>query len=213
MVGIHRFGGRRVSHSFSAFLSVVLFRDGIQYALAKVGDTLLNLDFLEVLAEFSWRLLEVDRTGKKGVLAYLQGLLPQEHKGEGGGHKGEEWRSLNMYRNSLVGQDGGGTGKRKAKPRHKQKGKWSMTLILDYHKHTSDEAEGDTEGWLSAQAGTAARKEEVQGSGGEAEESKALASRKASVTEGSVEGMEGDHGDSTLDSSDSTPDTPANQDV
>ena len=31
-----------------------------------------QIDFLAILGEFSNRLLEVDRTGKKGVLVYLQ---------------------------------------------------------------------------------------------------------------------------------------------
>ena len=48
-------------------------REGIQYALSGSGSAVPRyVDFLQVLAEFSNRLLEVDKTGKKGVLVYLQ---------------------------------------------------------------------------------------------------------------------------------------------
>ena len=57
-------------------------REGIQFALSRPdgqpaadGAPPPYLDFLTVLGEFSNRLLEVDKTGKKGVLVYLQVCL------------------------------------------------------------------------------------------------------------------------------------------
>lgn len=57
----------------------VVCREGINFALSlpeghtvTVGAAPPYVDFLSVLGEFSNRLLEVDKTGKKGVLVYLQ---------------------------------------------------------------------------------------------------------------------------------------------
>ena len=54
-------------------------REGINFALSRPSGISLAdgapppyVYFLSVLGEFSNRLLEVDRTGKKGVLVYLQ---------------------------------------------------------------------------------------------------------------------------------------------
>ena len=58
-----------------------------------------NLEFLLVLSEFSPRLLEIDRIGKKGVAVYLQGQL-----GEGVEEEVEgvpEWEALRSYQGSL----------------------------------------------------------------------------------------------------------------
>ena len=58
-----------------------------------------NLEFLLVLSEFSPRLLEIDRIGKKGVAVYLQGQL-----GEGVEEEVEgvpEWEALRVYQGSL----------------------------------------------------------------------------------------------------------------
>lgn len=58
-----------------------------------------NLEFLLVLSEFSPRLLEIDRIGKKGVAVYLQGQL-----GEGVEEEVEgvpEWEALRLYQGSL----------------------------------------------------------------------------------------------------------------
>lgn len=59
--------------------SAIVFREGINFALSlPVGHTVTAgagppyVDFLSVLGEFSNRLLEIDRTGKKGVLVFLQ---------------------------------------------------------------------------------------------------------------------------------------------
>ncbi len=59
-----------------------------------------NLEFLVVLSEFSFRLLDVDRTGTNGILTYLRGLLPEgvwEQLDDLGG-----WEPLRVYRNTLV---------------------------------------------------------------------------------------------------------------
>lgn len=57
----------------------VVCREGIDFALSlpegyavTAGAAPPYVDFLSVLGEFSNRLLEVDKTGKKGVLVYLQ---------------------------------------------------------------------------------------------------------------------------------------------
>ena len=52
-------------------------REGINFALTRPEDHTPGapppyIQFLSVLGEFSNRLLDVDRTGKKGVLVYLQ---------------------------------------------------------------------------------------------------------------------------------------------
>ena len=52
-------------------------REGINFALTRPEDHTPGapppyINFLSVLGEFSNRLLEVDRTGKKGVLVFLQ---------------------------------------------------------------------------------------------------------------------------------------------
>ena len=57
-----------------------LCREGINFALTRLEDHTPGapppyIHFLSVLGEFSNRLLEVDRTGKKGVLVYLQVCL------------------------------------------------------------------------------------------------------------------------------------------
>ena len=54
-----------------------------------------NLEFLLVLSEFSPRLLEIDRTGKKGVAVYLQGQLGEEVEGM------PEWEALRVYQGTL----------------------------------------------------------------------------------------------------------------
>ena len=59
--------------SISFLPEYYISREGIQYALSGSGSAVPRyVDFLQVLAEFSNRLLEVDKTGKKGVLVYLQ---------------------------------------------------------------------------------------------------------------------------------------------
>lgn len=65
--------------SLSVSYCAVVCREGINFALSlPVGHTVPAgaappyVDFLSVLGEFSNRLLEIDRTGKKGVLVYLQ---------------------------------------------------------------------------------------------------------------------------------------------
>jgi len=69
-----------------------------------------NLDFLEILAELSSRLIEVDRSGNKGLLVYLRDQLPEELP--------EEWEPLMIYQSSLAGRKGddsnAGTDKRRS---------------------------------------------------------------------------------------------------
>ena len=86
-----------------------LDRDGITYALACTNGELdadnppPHLDFLEVVSEFSYHLIDVDR---RGVLAFLQGQLPQGimEKVE----KDPAWKSLTVFRKILVDPDHGG---------------------------------------------------------------------------------------------------------
>ena len=58
-----------------------------------------NLEFLLVLSEFSPRLLEIDRIGKKGVAVYLQGQLGEGVEEEVEGMP--EWEALRMYQGTL----------------------------------------------------------------------------------------------------------------
>ena len=58
-----------------------------------------NLEFLLVLSEFSPRLLEIDRIGKKGVAVYLQGQLGEGVEEEVEGMPG--WEALRLYQGSL----------------------------------------------------------------------------------------------------------------
>lgn len=80
-------------------------REGIVYALegldkmAATDDVPYNLDFLEILTELSSRLLEVDRSGNKGLLVYLNDQLPANLSLDD-----DEWQSLVIYRASLGGK-------------------------------------------------------------------------------------------------------------
>jgi len=82
--------------------SLLLYREGIAYALEGLDKTSTpseppyNLDFLEVLTELSSRLLEVDRSGNKGLLVYLNDQLPADLPLDN-----NEWQSLVIYRASL----------------------------------------------------------------------------------------------------------------
>ena len=58
-----------------------------------------NLEFLLVLSEFSPRLLEIDRIGKKGVAVYLQGQLGEGVEEEVEGMP--EWEALRVYQGTL----------------------------------------------------------------------------------------------------------------
>lgn len=81
---------------------VGLHREGIAYALegldklAPPTDAPYNLDFLEILTELSSRLLEVDRSGNKGLLVYLNDQLPNDVPLDD-----DDWQSLVIYRASL----------------------------------------------------------------------------------------------------------------
>jgi len=78
------------------------YREGIVYALDGIDNTSsdppYNLDFLEILAELSSRLIEVDRSGNKGLLVYLKEQLPEELT--------VEWEPLMVYQASLTGRKG-----------------------------------------------------------------------------------------------------------
>lgn len=84
---------------------VGIHRDGIVFALSQPdgdGDPLApppNLDFLLVLSEFSPRLLEVDRIGKKGVAVYLQKQLEEKVEGR------VEWDALTVYQGTLEARE------------------------------------------------------------------------------------------------------------
>lgn len=85
------------------------YRDGIVFALSRPdedADPLSpppNLEFLLVLSEFSPRLLEIDRTGKKGVAVYLQGQLGEGVEEEVEGRP--EWEPLRVYRGTLESRE------------------------------------------------------------------------------------------------------------
>ena len=95
----------------NAALCVLSCRDGITFALEQLEDTVEgdtptpppNLDFLQVLSEFIYRLLEVDRTGKKGVAAYLEDQLPAGllERVEGMA----EWEPLRAFIRNLTGRE------------------------------------------------------------------------------------------------------------
>ena len=114
LMGIHRCGSclscDRAWYS-RATVCLLCCRDGITFALEQLEDTVEggtpvpppNLDFLQVLSEFTYRLLEVDRTGKKGVAAYLEDQLP-----DGLWERVErlaEWEPLRSYIRNLTGRE------------------------------------------------------------------------------------------------------------
>ncbi|XP_065886790.1 cohesin subunit SA-1-like [Dysidea avara] len=90
---------------------VGLHREGIAYALEGLdktsSDPPYNVDFLEILAELSSRLIEVDRSGNRGLTVYLKEQLPEE--------LADEWEPLVVYQASLTGRkDDTVTDKRKS---------------------------------------------------------------------------------------------------
>ena len=96
-------------HSGST-LCLLSCRDGITFALQQLEDTVgdaptppPNLDFLQILSEFSYRLLEVDRSGKKGVATYLEDQLPEGLWGRVEGLA--EWEPLRSYFSTLTGRE------------------------------------------------------------------------------------------------------------
>lgn len=85
-----------------------IYREGIQFALSGVDSDLSlaevkemdpppNIDFLMILNEFSHRLLAVDRTGEKGVIAFLMEHLPEGVMTAVQNKKLEGWDSLLYY--------------------------------------------------------------------------------------------------------------------
>ena len=87
------------------------YREGIAYALEGLdktsSDPPYNIDFLEILAELSSRLIEVDRSGNRGLTVYLKEQLPEE--------LADEWEPLVVYQASLTGRkDDTVTDKRKS---------------------------------------------------------------------------------------------------
>lgn len=70
-----------------------------------------NLDFLEILTELSSRLLEVDRSGNKGLLVYLNDQLPTNLPLDD-----DEWQSLVIYRASLGGKRSDDTIEKRKEP-------------------------------------------------------------------------------------------------
>ena len=73
--------------------------------LAPPTDAPYNLDFLEILTELSSRLLEVDRSGNKGLLVYLNDQLPNDVPLDD-----NDWQSLVIYRASLGAKRSDDTG-------------------------------------------------------------------------------------------------------
>ena len=101
LVGLHRFRGLPES---SHFITPPC-REAIVYALEGLDKTATpdgppyNLDFLEILTELSSRLLEVDRSGNKGLLVYLNDQLSPDLPLDD-----DEWQALVIYRASLGGK-------------------------------------------------------------------------------------------------------------
>ena len=95
------------------------YREGIAYALDGIDNTSsdppYNLDFLEILAELSSRLIEVDRSGNKGLLVYLKEQLPEELT--------VEWEPLMVYQASLTGRKGADDTSDKRRSANRQTGR------------------------------------------------------------------------------------------
>ena len=53
-----------------------------------------NIEFLDVVQEFSHKLIEEDRTGERGVQSVIKSLLPPSHKSRS---KLKNWRTLNNF--------------------------------------------------------------------------------------------------------------------
>ena len=77
---------------------------GIEYALKRNNasssrgedgpDNYPNIEFLDVVQEFSHKLIEEDRTGERGVQSVTNSLLPPSYKSRS---KHKNWRTLNNY--------------------------------------------------------------------------------------------------------------------
>lgn len=80
-------------------------RDGITYALAcENGETPMpHLDFLEVVSEFSYHLIDVDR---RGVVAFLQSQLPEGVMERV--EKDPAWKPFIAFKKTLVDPEHGG---------------------------------------------------------------------------------------------------------
>ncbi|XP_028518614.1 cohesin subunit SA-1 [Exaiptasia diaphana] len=97
------------SHAREALIK--LHREGIHYSL-KInkrnsprkgsGGVPPNLTFLDILNEFTFRLIHQDKVGKNGVLQYLE-----KEAGEMLKMKGNDWAPLINYRGNLLGNQEG----------------------------------------------------------------------------------------------------------
>ena len=103
MVGIHRY----IRDDQLVLCDMHLVRDGMIYALAcpngDEDDAPPHLDFLEVVSEFSYHLIDVDR---KGLVAFLQSQLT-----EGTVERIEKhpaWKWLMAFKKTLVDPEHGG---------------------------------------------------------------------------------------------------------
>nr|QIC49987.1 cohesin subunit SA-1 [Actinia equina] len=91
---------------------ITLHREGIQYALSKSTGKKQspkkgnipppNLPFFDILNEFTFRLIPQDKTGRSGVLPFLN-----KEAGDKVEMKGDEWNPLITYRNNLLGNQEG----------------------------------------------------------------------------------------------------------
>jgi len=101
----HRFALMAGVDNFKSRQAVVTFhREGIIYCLLRNGppdgSPPSNLVFFDILAETTFKLMDIDKKGPKGLLAFLEEQLMKE------GEIPEdeiEWGPLRTYRNALIG--------------------------------------------------------------------------------------------------------------
>ncbi|XP_032234908.2 cohesin subunit SA-1 isoform X2 [Nematostella vectensis] len=89
---------------------IFLHREGIKYSLSrpqgkrqspkKAEGPPPNLAFLDILGEFSFRLIQQDKSGRNGILAFLEDQAKEKLQ-----MTGDPWKPLITYRNSLVGHE------------------------------------------------------------------------------------------------------------
>ena len=103
---------RDLAKRFSLFLGmdlvrvryqvVALHRFGIKYSTAVDPDSQAcpNLSFLEIIAEFGHKLLDVDKSGEKGVLQYLESNMAEGVAPAGA------IKSVKVYRDSFERRKG-----------------------------------------------------------------------------------------------------------
>jgi len=83
---------------------VQMHHQGIEYAMQGEDTPMYgpsaNIGFLEIVKEFSFKLMKLDKTGDKGVLAYLD---EQMRKNKFKARNNEDWRSYQLFVANLKG--------------------------------------------------------------------------------------------------------------